>query len=206
MSSAPSTECRSHTEKRVPTNVLKTRAELHEPDTQEQGQTHKTQGIIAFLWKVLKKGTYKDNTPCWLPGVAEVLLFFCSQTWSRKIPHTVQQLSPQLSPQLPQLLSLCSRTQEPQQEKPPRWEACTLQLQKGLNSNEGPTQPKLNLKKHGQLYGDHHEVQGGIFPEARIKGRSRAEKREPPQQWLLYLLPRLGNGTALNSSPSEPPS
>ena len=93
MSSAPSTECRSHTEKRVPTNVLKTRAELHEPDTQEQGQTHKTQGIIAFLWKVLKKGTYRDNTPCWLPGVAEVLFFFCSQTWSRKIPHTVQQLS-----------------------------------------------------------------------------------------------------------------
>ena len=41
-------ECRAHTEKWVTTNV-KTHAELHEPDTQGQVQTHKTQGVIAFL-------------------------------------------------------------------------------------------------------------------------------------------------------------
>ena len=54
---------------------------------------------------------------------------------------------------------------------------------------------KFILKKLGWLYGDYHEVQGSIFPEARIKGRSRGEKGEPPQQWLLHLLPRLWNGT-----------
>ena len=44
-----------------------------------------------------------------------------------------------------------------------------------------------------------------IFPEARIKGRSRGEKGEPPQQWLLHLFPRLWNGTALHSAPLSLP-
>ena len=86
--------------------------------------------------------------------------------WSKKIPCTKQQLSPE-----PQLLSLCSRDCEPyllspstaatesytpwspalQQERPPQWEACALHLEsnpthhnqrKSPHSNKDPTQPK----------------------------------------------------------------
>ena len=47
-------------------------------------------------------------------------------------------------PCVPPLLSLCSRTQELQQEKPLQWEAHTLQLQKSPRSNKDPAQPKIN--------------------------------------------------------------
>ena len=49
----------------------------------------------------------------------------------------------------------CPRAQAPQQEKPPQWEAHALHLESSLrchrekhtHSNEGPAQPKINIKK-----------------------------------------------------------
>ena len=61
---------------------------------------------------------------------------------------------------MPQLLSLCSRAQEPQllkpscprvralyQEKPPQWEASAPQLEKPRDSDEDLMQPKIDIKK-----------------------------------------------------------
>ena len=96
--------------------------------------------------------------------------------WSGKIPHATEWLS-----LVPQLLSLCSRVQEPQllspcahlltsaclracaqqKETPPQWEACTpqlertpcsLQREKSPRSSEDPAQAKINQSVNQSNY------------------------------------------------------
>ena len=47
----------------------------------------------------------------------------------------------------PQLLSLCCKAQEPQQEKLSHWEARTLQLERIPHSDKDRVQPKIKLIK-----------------------------------------------------------
>ena len=83
--------------------------------------------------------------------------------WSGKIPHAVEQLNPCTTTIEPVPKRLGAATTEAcaaracalQQEKPPQWDAHTLQLEsspqstrynyrKSLSSNEDPVQPKIN--------------------------------------------------------------
>ena len=54
---------------------------------------------------------------------------------------------------MPQLLKPGPpRARAQQQEKPPQWEACTLQLEKSPWSNEDPAQPKNKLINEKCIY------------------------------------------------------
>ena len=82
--------------------------------------------------------------------------------WAKKIPHAVEQLSPcatTIEPVLSRVRELqlwkpsSPRACALQQEKPPEWEAHTLQLEssphslqleKSLHSNQDSVQPKIN--------------------------------------------------------------
>ena len=105
-----------------------------------------------------------NNTEClpglpwWLSGKESACQFrrHGFNPWSGKNPLATD---PTCVMCVPQLLGLCSRTWPlcpkacaPQQEKPPQWEACTLQLEsspcspqlkKSLHSKKDPAQPKI---------------------------------------------------------------
>ena len=82
--------------------------------------------------------------------------------WSGKIPHAIRHLSPCTTTAEPALYRVWElqlwkwvhpRARAPQQEKPLRWEACTLQLERSSHSlqlersqcsNKDPAQLKMN--------------------------------------------------------------
>ena len=93
--------------------------------------------------------------PCWLGG--EESTCQCRRhrfdSWSRRTPHAVKQLSPCATTTEPGLESQEATTTEPmcldrvcalQPEKPPQRETHSLQPEKGLCSNKDPMQPKIN--------------------------------------------------------------
>ena len=103
--------------------------------------------VLLSIWMtdhtVLLSRRHLERLPWWLSGKEPT----CQHRrrgfnpWSGKVPHAAGQLSP-----APQLLSLRSRAQEPQQ-KPLQLDAYAPQLQKSLQSNENPVQPKVIKKK-----------------------------------------------------------